>query len=94
LKPRPESTEDVIVLDVRIQTRCSQEGIERIAGGHVRIRVNAPPVDNAANKRLIEMLAREFRVAKSKVELISGATNRNKRLGIKGARRRPAWLDV
>ena len=86
------SGDDIITLRVRIQPRSSQEGFDIMADGHVRVRVNAPPVDNAANKRLIALLASAFRVATSRVELVRGAKHRDKYLRIHGARRTPPWL--
>jgi len=53
--------------------------------GAVKIRINSPPVDNAANRALIEFVAERLGLAKSRVRLMSGATGRRKVLEIDGA---------
>ena len=47
-------------------------------------RVAAPPIDGAANKALIKLLAKTCGVAKSRIRFISGETSRIKRLQIEG----------
>ena len=59
--------------------------------GRVRVRVNAPPVDNAANRRVTELIAEAFGVPRSRVEVVAGAARRDKRLKVTGARRLPPW---
>lgn len=49
----------------------------------LKIKVAAPPEDGKANKALLTFLAKEWDIPKSKLELVSGATGRNKRLKIK-----------
>jgi uncharacterized protein len=54
-----------------------------IAGQHgdaLKIKVTAPPVDDAANKMCVQYLAKWFKVPKSSIEIISGHTSRTKRL--------------
>ena len=65
-------------LRIRAQTRCRDEGIADVAGGALRVRVNAPPVEGKANKRLLAVLADAFGVAKSRVRLVHGARSRHK----------------
>ena len=51
-------------------------------GGALKIRIAAPPVDNAANRELIEFVARQLGVAKSGVRIVSGTTSRRKVLEV------------
>ena len=44
----------------------------------LQVRVTAPPVDGKANKALIQLLAKEFKVPKSKIRIIQGETSRDK----------------
>ena len=53
-------------------------------GDSVRIRLAAPPVDNAANEALIAFVAEVLSVPKRHVRLASGATSRKKQLEIDG----------
>jgi uncharacterized protein (TIGR00251 family) len=44
--------------------------------------VQCPPVDGKANKVLTELLAKEFNVSKSAIQIIRGKTARNKTVQI------------
>jgi len=55
------------------------------AGAHgnaLRVRLAAPPVDGKANAALIEWVAQAFGVPKARVELLRGASGRQKMLGV------------
>lgn len=47
-------------------------------GESYKVYVTAPPEDGKANKKLIELLAEHFGVAKSQVRIIKGEISRNK----------------
>ncbi len=81
-----------LVLSLRVQPRSSKAGIEDVREGRLRVRLNAPPVDGAANKALIELLADAFGVPKSRVELLAGETGREKRVAIDSPRILPPPL--
>lgn len=49
------------------------------------VRVAAPPVDGAANRALVALLAREAGVGKSAVTITAGQTSRLKTVRIEGA---------
>jgi hypothetical protein len=78
-----------LVLQIRLTPRASANSIAGISNGRLRVRVTAPPVDNAANQRMIELLAKEFGVAKSSVRVLAGAGKRDKRIAIENPRRAP-----
>lgn len=48
------------------------------------VRLVAPPVDGKANKALIDFLAQELDVAKSRIEVIKGLKSRHKTIMIEG----------
>jgi uncharacterized protein YggU (UPF0235/DUF167 family) len=50
--------------------------------GSIKIRIASPPVDNAANRALIEYVAERLGLAKGRIRLVSGATSRRKVLEI------------
>lgn len=74
-----ESPEGV-VLSVRLQPRSSKCEITGVVGESLKIRVNAPPVEGAANKACRDFLSKFFGIAKGRVEIISGAKSREKRI--------------
>lgn len=50
----------------------------------LQVRVTAPPVDGKANKALIQLLARELAVPKSKIRILQGETSRDKLVELPG----------
>jgi len=69
---------------IRVQPRSSRTGIDGMHAGALRVRVNAPPVDGAANDAVIETLAKALGVPKRSVTIVSGATSRSKVVEIAG----------
>jgi uncharacterized protein (TIGR00251 family) len=74
--------DETLVVEIRLQPRASDNALMGISNGRLRIRVTAAPVDNAANQKMIALLAKAFGVAKSRVHLLAGASNRDKRVAI------------
>ncbi len=56
--------------------------VELSENGEITVYVRERPVDGAANKTVIELLAKHFGVAKNSVEIESGHTSRHKRVRI------------
>ena len=46
-----------LLLRLRIQARVAREGFAGVHDGRLRVRIGAPPVEGAANFRLVEMLS-------------------------------------
>ncbi len=61
---------------------AKDEILGRRDDGKFKVKVKSPPVDGAANKRLIAFIARKVGVSKSKVRIINGLKSRNKILEI------------
>ena len=72
------------LLQVKVRPGARQDRIRGIAGGLLLIDVAAVAEDGRATRRLLDFLAERFGVAKSGVELLSGAHARWKRLRIAG----------
>ncbi|HWP55686.1 MAG TPA: DUF167 domain-containing protein, partial [Pyrinomonadaceae bacterium] len=73
-----------ITFTVRIVPRASTSEIVGVHEGALRIRIAAPPVEGAANRELIRLLAKRFKVPQNAVEIISGASSKNKIIRLKG----------
>lgn len=70
-------------MKIRVHTNIGhREGVLGWDGDRITVRVDAPPIDGAANKRLIEILSNWADVSKSNVYIIKGHTSRYKTLGI------------
>ena len=44
----------------------------------LKVKVTAQPIDNKANKALVEFLAKQFKIPKSYIEIIKGNTSKEK----------------
>jgi uncharacterized protein len=68
---------------VRVTPRASHNKIvEMMDDGTIKIHLAAPPVDGEANDQLIRFLAEVLNVPKSKVEIVAGATGRDKLVSV------------
>lgn len=78
-------SEDVVIA-VRLTPRA---GRDQVVGpderGVLRVRVAAAPVDGGANRALLRTLAAALDVAPSTLEIVSGASSRQKRVRMAGA---------
>lgn len=72
------------ILPVRAQPGARRNGVQGVQGGALKIAVTAPPEDGKANQALVEELRRALQLKRSQVELISGASSRDKRFLIRG----------
>jgi uncharacterized protein (TIGR00251 family) len=70
---------------VRVAPRSSLTEVGGEYNGALRVRLNAPPVDGAANKELARVLAKSFHVPQNAVEIVSGANSKNKIVRLQGA---------
>lgn len=70
---------------VRIVPRASRSEIAGEYNGALRIRIAAPPVEGAANRELIRLLARRFNLPQKAVAIVSGAGSKSKIVRIAGA---------
>lgn len=70
-------------LALRITPRASHnEIVGMLNDGTIKVHIAAPPVDDAANKELVEYLAEVLGVPKSRVEIVAGATGRDKLVSV------------
>jgi uncharacterized protein (TIGR00251 family) len=76
-----------VTFQILVQPRASRPRIGPVHDGRLKIAVTAPPVDDAANTAVIELVARALGVARVAVEVVGGATSRRKTLRVTGATR-------
>jgi uncharacterized protein (TIGR00251 family) len=70
-------------INVRVIPRSGRNTLEWEEGG-IRARLTAPPVDGAANAALITLLAERLALPKRNIEIVRGATGRQKIVEIAG----------
>ena len=51
--------------------------------GELKIKITAQPIENKANKALIEFLSKKLKVPKTSIEIVRGETSKEKTLLIK-----------
>lgn len=74
---------------VRLTPKASRDRIQGVvldADGQavVKVQVTTIPEDGKANQALIKLLSKQWRVAKTQMEIIQGATDRRKLILISG----------
>jgi len=70
------------IVAVRVTPRSSRPGIGEWRDGELEVRVSAPPADGEANSALIKLLAKQFGLPKSGIEIVAGAASRHKRVAL------------
>ena len=73
-------------LEVRIhvQPRARRCEISGIFNGALKIKVTAPPVDDAANRGIIEFFSSLLGIPKSGLHILAGSKSRDKILQVRG----------
>lgn len=72
------------IFSVRVQPRASKDEIAGEMAGALRVRLQAPAVEDRANEALVEFLAGLLKMPKSAVRILNGDRSRSKRLEIRG----------
>jgi hypothetical protein len=80
LKAAPEG----IFLSVHLQPRAAKNEVIGPMGGHLKVRVTAPPIEGAANEACREFLSNIFGIAKGRIRIVSGSKSRVKKVLLEG----------
>jgi uncharacterized protein (TIGR00251 family) len=75
---------DGVIIDVRVIPRASRPGPAGVRDGALLLRLQAPPVDGAANAEVVDILADLLHVARRTVTILSGHHSRRKRVAVTG----------
>jgi uncharacterized protein (TIGR00251 family) len=75
---------DGCIIAVRAQPGARRNGVVGEQNGALKVAVTAPADRGRANKALADVLAEALGIKKSQVELLSGATARDKRILVRG----------
>ena len=74
----------VVRVSVHVQPRASRSEIIGQHGTALKVRLQAPPVDGAANEALVQLLAESLGVSQRSVRVVTGATSRTKTVEVDG----------
>ena len=78
-----------LILSVQVQTRASADRFAELIGDRIKLRIKAPAVENRANEAIIKLLSKEFKTAKSQVQIVKGHTSTRKLVKVQNPGRLP-----
>ncbi|MDP2645388.1 MAG: DUF167 domain-containing protein [Desulfobacterales bacterium] len=73
-----EKTPKGLAIRIFVQPKSSKNMTAGVSGNAIKIKLTAPPVNDAANRMCIHYLAKQLGVPKSSLKLVSGRTGRSK----------------
>lgn len=71
--------EDSLIIKLKISPNASKNEIIK-NDTEIKIKITAQPIENKANKALVEFLSKKLKIAKSNIEIIKGETSKEKTL--------------
>ncbi len=79
------SSDDGVLIALRVSPGAKKSGVEGMYGENsIKLKVASPPVDGKANKEVESLLANFLGVRKSDVEVVRGASSRDKAILVRG----------
>ena len=88
-----QEREGAVIFSVRVQPRASKDEIAGELGGALKVRLQAPALEDRANEALVEFLAQLLKRPRAAVRILSGDRSRTKRVEINGVTRQQV-LDL
>ena len=77
-------TADGLHVRLHVQPRAKRCEIAGLHSGALKVKVTAPPVDDAANRAIIDFFSELLHISKSSLCILAGLKSREKILQIKG----------
>ncbi len=71
--------ENSLTIKLKISPNSSKNEIIKTET-EIKVKITAQPIENKANKALIEFLAKQLKIPKSNIEIIRGETSKEKTL--------------
>jgi uncharacterized protein (TIGR00251 family) len=79
-------TGEGLVVRLHVQPRAKRCEVAGVHNGALKLKVTAPPVDDAANRAIVEFLSASLGLPKSSFQILAGERSRDKVLQIRGLR--------
>lgn len=70
-----------MIINVKVILNAKKTEITE-SGGVLKIKLTAPPKEGKANKELLKILSRHFKVSKNKIKIVKGERSRIKTVEI------------
>lgn len=65
-------------ITVKVKPNARENSIKQVETGIFEVKVSVPPEKGKANQKVIELLSKELKIAKSRISLIKGETSKEK----------------
>ncbi len=75
---------DGVYVSIKLQPRAPRNEIAGILSDELKVRITAPPVDNAANEALLRFLAEKLNCSRPAVQWVRVQTSRHKTIRLQG----------
>lgn len=79
---RIRQTDSALEVALHVQPRARRDEVVGLHNGALKLKVSAPPVDDAANRAVIEFFASLLDVPKTRLQIVAGLKSREKVLRI------------
>lgn len=77
-------TNEGLTVRLHVLPRAKFSEIAGLHNGALKVKITAPPVDDAANRSIIEFFSKLLGVSRSNLKILTGNKSRDKVLQIKG----------
>ena len=77
-----KDVENGLIIKIKIVPNSSKNDII-LEEGFIKVKITAQPIENKANKALVEYLSKQFKIPKTNIEIIKGETSKEKTLLLK-----------
>ena len=74
-----------VLFKIYLQPRSSKNEVVGSYRDGIKVKVTAPPLEGKANEALLQLLAKEWKISPSQMEIIKGHHSREKIIKISGA---------
>jgi uncharacterized protein (TIGR00251 family) len=80
-------TDTGLEVPLHVQPRARHTGVCGLHNGALKLKVSAPPVDDAANRAIVDYFAKALDLPKSRLRIAAGHRSRDKVLAVDGVSR-------
>ena len=74
-----KETQDGLLIRIKIVPNSSKNDLI-IEDEFIKVKVTARPIENKANKALVEFLSKKFKIPKTSIQIVKGDTSKEKTL--------------
>ena len=72
---------DGLIIRIKIVPNSSKNDII-LENEFIKVKVTAQPIENKANKALIEFLSKKFKIPKTSIQIVKGDTSKEKTIAL------------